>query len=463
MPRPRIIVTGLSGGAGKTICSLGLARAFADRGLAVAPFKKGPDYIDAVWLGLAAGRPASNLDPHFMSPETIRALFAQRAEGADLSLVEGNRGLYDGLDAEGSCSTAELARILGAPVVLSMDCTKTTRTAAAILAGVAGFEEGVNLTGVILNRTAGERHRSILRQAIERYTDVPVLGALPKLDPDPIPERHMGLVSNREYGDQEAILGGLARVLAENCDLDRILSLAQAAPDMPDPVPLWAEEPQPRDVTIGYVRDAALWFYYEENLEALSRAGADLVELTLLADDPWPEIHGLYLGGGFPETQAGALAAASGVRERVRGLCRAGLPVYAECGGFMYLSESVSWNGSELPMAGVLPVKVDVCERPRGLGYVRATVRAENPFHPLGAEIQGHEFHYSCCAAGPGTGNRPPLVLSMDRGQGMLDGCDGWLADNTFASYTHIHALACPWWAGNFVRAARAFKARASV
>lgn len=454
MPRfPRIIVTGLSGGAGKTICSLGLARAFARAGRAVAPFKKGPDYIDAVWLGLAAGRPASNLDSHLMTPDTVRSLFAHRAAGCDVAVVEGNRGLFDGMDEEGSCSTAELARILDAPVVLSMDCTKMTRTAAAVLAGVAGFEDGLRLAGVILNRTAGERHRSILRRTIERYTDVPVLGALPKLDPDPIPERHMGLISNREYAGQEAILDGLARAVAEHCDLDALLAAAAAAPDLPPAAPLWPGEPVPGDVTIGYVRDAALWFYYEENLEALARAGARLVELSLLDERPWPEIHGLYLGGGFPETMADALAEAVDTRRRVKALSEDGLPIYAECGGFMYLSESVDWDGERRPMAGVFPVRVEVCPRPRGLGYVEAEVAGENPFHPLGARFKGHEFHYSHCLAG--SGPPPRSALSMLRGQGMLDGRDGLLSHNTFASYTHIHALGCPWWAENFVRAAR--------
>ena len=454
---PRIVVTGLSGGAGKTINALGLARAWAARGMAVAPFKKGPDYIDAVWLGLAAGRPAANLDPYFMEPGTIRSLFAHRMGGCGAAVIEGNRGLYDGMDVDGSCSTAELARVLDAPVLLSMDCTKMTRTAAAVLQGVAGFEDGVNLAGVILNRTAGERHRAILRSAIEQYTDVPVLGALPKISPDPIPERHMGLISNREYDGQEAILDNLARVMADNCDLDRIFEAASAAAPMADPGPLWKAPAQEADVTIGYVRDAALWFYYEENLEALQRAGARLVELTLLDEAPWPELHGLYLGGGFPETLAPELSAAAGVRERVRSLSRDGLPIYAECGGFMYLAESVLWQGEAWPMAGVFPVRAEVCERPRGLGYVRAVVEAENPYHPVGSELVGHEFHYSRCVAAGAPA--PPMALAMRRGSGMLDGRDALLAGNTFAAYTHIHALGTPWWADRFVSAARARKA----
>lgn len=454
---PRLVVTGLSGGAGKTINSLGLVRAWTEAGQSVAPFKKGPDYIDACWLGLAAGRPAANLDPYFMEPGTIRSLFAHRAEGADIAVVEGNRGLFDGMDVDGSCSTAELARILGAPVLLAMDCTKMTRTAAAILSGIAGFEDGVRLGGVILNRTASERHRSILTRAIEHYTDVPVLGALPKISPDPIPERHMGLISNRELDGQEGILGNLARIMRENCDLERIWALACSAQALPNVAPLWPDDPKPAEVTIGYVRDAALWFYYQENLEALARAGAKLVELSLLDNAPWPEIHGLYLGGGFPETLAEELAARSDMGQRVRSLSEAGLPIYAECGGFMFLTESVTWNGVTWPMAGVLPVRTELCVKPHGLGYVRAAVVADNPYHPVGATLIGHEFHYSQCLGSTPAVNLP-MALRMERGTGMLEGLDGFMLRNTFACYTHIHALGTPWWAGNFVKAAKFWK-----
>ena len=457
---PRIVLAGLSGGAGKTICTLGLCRALARAGHGVAPFKKGPDYIDAVWLGLAAGRPATNLDPFFFDAATLRALFLERTRGLDIAVIEGNRGLFDGLDREGSCSTAALARNLEAPVVLALDCTKMTRTAAAVLQGVAGFEAGLRLAGVILNRTAGHRHREILRESIEHHTGIPVLGALPKLDPDPIPERHMGLVSNREHGGQEAILDGLARVLADNVDLERILALARSAPALPAPqAPLWPAPAPDAGVTIGYVRDAALWFYYEENLEALRRAGARLVELSLLDAASWPEIHGLYLGGGFPETLAEPLAANVAARERVRALALAGLPVYAECGGFMYLARSLRWQGRTWPMAGVFEVDTEVCSRPSGLGYVRAEVVRENPFHPLGALLPGHEFHYSRCAAPVPEGL--DFALAMRRGHGMHDRHDGLVCANTFAGYAHIHALAAPWWAPRFVAAAQGWRARA--
>lgn len=455
---PRLILAGLSGGSGKTIVSLGLCRALVQKGLAVRPFKKGPDYIDAAWLGLAARADCSNLDPFLLSREVLTALFADKAAGSDFAIVEGNRGLFDGKDVGGSCSTAELARWLDCPVVLVLDCTKMTRTAAAVVAGCRHFEECLRLAGVVLNRTAGERHRKILRQAIETYTDVPVLGMLPKLFENPIPERHMGLVSDQEHAGREEALDAVGRLAADCLDLEGLAALARSAPALARPdVRLWPEAAAGEPPVIGYVLDAALWFYYPENLEALERAGARLVRLSLLDPAPWPEIHGLYLGGGFPETQAEALSANTALRERVRSLAQAGLPLYAECGGFMYLCRSLEQEGRSFPMAGVLPMATTLCPRPQGLGYVEARVERDNPFHPQGGVIRGHEFHYSACLA-PDPAAPGDFVLRMERGQGLQAGRDGLLTGNVWAGYIHIHALGEPHWAPRFVAAAARFR-----
>lgn len=457
---PRIVLAGLSGGSGKTFVSAGLCRALVRRGLAVRPFKKGPDYIDASWLSLAADTPSCNLDPFLLPAPVIAGLFRERAAHADVAVIEGNRGLFDGKDVHGTCSTAELARQLDAPVILVLDATKMTRTAAAVVAGCRNFEPGLNLAGVILNRTAGERHRRILTQCIEELAGVPVLGRLPKAAENPIPERHMGLVSDQEHAGREAALDAIADSIERGVDVDRVLDIARAARELPPapPVPWPAPEPVGAPPRIGYVHDAALWFYYPENLEALRRAGAETVPVSLLSPDPWPELHGLYLGGGFPETQAAALAANADVRARVRTLSAAGLPIYAECGGFMYLCEALELPSGRFPMAGALPLATRLCARPQGLGYVEALVEAANPFHPLGARITGHEFHYSACAEP--TSPLPPTALRMLRGHGMLDGRDGLVSGRTFAAYTHIHALGCPHWAPNFVRAAATYRDR---
>lgn len=459
---PRLVLAGLSGGTGKTIVSLALVRAFTRRGLAVAPFKKGPDYIDARWLAIAAGRDCSNLDPFFHSDEVLRSLFWHRSQGAGLSLVEGNRGLFDGKDALGSCSTAELARRLAAPVVLAIDCTKMTRTVAAIVQGCASFEPGLDLAGVILNRTAGERHRSVLRRSIEEYTDIPVLGMLPKIAENPIPERHMGLLSDQEYGtgaqDGHAALDALADTAEQWLDLDAILGVARRAPRMnPATAPLFDGSPRPKAARIGYVHDEALWFYYPENLEALAHAGAELVRLSILSGEPWPDMDGLYLGGGFPEMFAQRIAVNRPVLERIRSLSRAGMPIYAECGGFMLLCDELECRGADgsvgrHAMAGVFPAATALCERPQGLGYTEAVVEDASPFFRPGETVLGHEFHYSLCLTGRGASLS--ATMRMRRGSGIGDGRDGLLYENTFAGYTHIHALAVPDWAPRFVAAA---------
>jgi cobyrinic acid a,c-diamide synthase len=472
--RPRLVLAGLSGGAGKTILTLGICRALAAAGLRVRPFKKGPDYIDAAWLGLAAGRDAANLDPFLLPEALLPGLFLEKSRDVDISIIEGNRGLFDGMDVAGSCSTAALARLLDAPVALILDVTKMTRTAAALVAGVAAFEPGLRLAGVVANRTAGPRHRDIVRASIESLAHVPVLGLLPKMAENPIPERHMGLVSNREHGAVDAILDGIAAVVREHVDLDRLVAIARSAPPLPDAPeaadlaaptePLETAAPADAPV-IGVVRDAALWFYYPENLEALERAGAKLAYVSLLGDAPWPALDGMYLGGGFPETHVAALAANVARRDRVKALAEGGLPIYAECGGFMYLCQGLDVGGVVHPMAGVFPVNTTLCAKPQGLGYSLARVTAANPYHPMGTLLHGHEFHYSKCQAALGTCDaqtaglpRPEaFCLRMERGVGMHAGHDGLVFRNTFAAYTHIHAWGAPHWASNFVAAAREY------
>lgn len=461
---PRFILAGLSGGTGKTIVSLALARAFVRRGTVVAPFKKGPDYIDAKWLGLAARRSCSNLDPYFHSDDVLRSLLFHKSQGSDISLIEGNRGLFDGKDERGSASTAELARKLETPVILTIDCTKMTRTVAAIVQGCAHFEPGLNLAGVVLNRTAGKRHREILRKSIETHTDVPVIGMLPKIADNPIPERHMGLMSDQEYdgsdyGDEQRALDALADMAEQWLDIDAVQRVAASAKDFDaSPKPLFEGVKGASTARIGYVHDAALWFYYPENLEALEHAGAELVRLSLLSDEPWPEIDGLYLGGGFPEVFAERIAGNEEVLERLRSLAADGMPIYAECGGFMVLCDFLEMHGQRHSMAGVYPVGTTFCPKPQGLGYTEAVARKESVFYPEGTTVLGHEFHYSLCL--DQDGKDLDFAMTMKRGKGAGLGLDGLLYNNTLAGYNHIHALAVPEWAPRFVAAARSYRRR---
>jgi cobyrinic acid a,c-diamide synthase len=451
---PRILVAGLGGGSGKTIVSLGLARAFTEQGLTVQAFKKGPDYIDAKWLGLASRSITSNLDPFLLSSEVLRNLFWSRAQSFDLALLEGNRGLYDGKDVLGSCSSAELAKSLKCPVIIVADCTKVTRTMAAIILGLTMFDPEVDIRGVILNRTAGGRHQKILRQSIEKYTDVQVLGVLPKLPDNPIPERHMGLISDAEYSRDP--FSELAAFLRTHADLEACLNIARQAPAVEmDLAPLYPTSRTLAPVRIGVARDAALWFYYQENFDALRHAGAELVEFSLLTDHEIPAVDAVYMGGGFPETLAEGLAQNASMRKSVREHVHAGMPLYAECGGLMYLSRELQYEGVSYPMADVFPLDTKVFKKPQGHGYTSALIASPNPFYPLQARLTGHEFHYSRCVDTSGIDS---FVFQIELGQGMAKGHDGVLHRNCLAGYTHMHALGNPLWAGNFVSAARIYR-----
>ncbi|MBD5539004.1 MAG: cobyrinate a,c-diamide synthase [Desulfovibrio sp.] len=497
---PRLCVSAASGGGGKTLLSLGLARAFREAGLTVKPFKKGPDYIDAAWLGRAAGMPATNLDPFFLTGPKLAALFARAMDAAAppdsarLGLIEGNRGLYDGLDEAGSRSTATLARALACPVLLCLNAAKMTRTAVALLSGLLHFEPGLRFCGVVFNRVGSPRHEAVLRRMVEAHLPLPVLGALPRLGHDPLPERHMGIASTGASlsAEADAILNGLAALVRAHVDVDAVLASAREAPPLPGAEAESAGEASAREAVypsvstlppapsrspatpkerprIGYVRDAAFWFYYPENLDALAEAGAEPVPLSL-ADAPeseaplWDTLDGLYLGGGFPEDFLPQLSGSPRLA-RVAELARAGLPVYAECGGMILLSRGMEREGVFWPLGGALPLRMVWTARPQGLGYVEGVVRAANPFFPMGLSLRGHEFHYSRSIR---DADAPPPALRLSRGSGtgpesgQARAGDGIVLLRTWAAYTHIFAPAVPCWAPNFVAAARAaLRARA--
>ena len=459
MKQPRIVISGLSGGSGKTLVSLGLSRLFTRHGLAVQACKKGPDYIDYAWLSLASGRPAACLDPYFLEGKDLLRQFCRvcARQSSDLAVIEGNRGLFDGRDVEGSCSTSHVARLLQAPVLLTMNCAKMTRTAAAIVAGIAGFEPDLKLAGVLLNNVAGERHGTMLRRAVESYTDIPVLGILPRLHQNPLPERHMGLSLNAADEEAHAVLDTLADMVRDHADTDAILALARTAPELPDTaIPDETPSAPSSRPRIGYVQDRALWFYYEENLEALRDAGADLIPLSMFDDAPWPKLDGLYLGGGYPELFAEEISASPHLQD-IRTLSLSNRPVYAECGGFMLLCRSLLLHDGPRPMADLLPASARFFRRPQGLGYVTARVVADNPFHPLGSTWRGHEFHYSRCEWPQGA--EPSCCLELTPGTGMYEKSgvhyDGLLIRRTFGCWTHLFAPAVPHWARLFTDACR--------
>jgi len=445
-----VVIAGLAGDTGKTVLTLGLARALARRGLRVAPFKNGPDFIDAAWLGVAAGAPGRNLDTYLMPPATIARSMQRAARGADLALVEGKRGLYDGADVKGSHSTAELAKLMGAPVVLVVKATKVTRTVAALVLGCKVLDPEVALAGVILNRVGNGRQEALIRRALADETGVPVLGALPPLEGQALPSRHLGLVCPAEHPEREIALEALADAVTAHVDLDAVQAVAARAGALPG-----AFEPEPARVTgrrvrIGLLRDAAFSFYYPENLEALEAAGARLVPISPLVDRALPAVDALYAGGGFPEEHLGALAGNEPLRRALAAAIAGGLPVWAECGGLMYLSRSIVRDGREHPMVGALPITVEHTSRPQGHGYMAATVDRPNPFFPVGTRLLGHEFHHSQ-VVGPVVGE---TALAVERGAGLGRGRDGLCVNNVVATYMHLHALGTTRWAEGMVRAA---------
>jgi len=457
LSRPRLILSALRGGAGKTTLALALAAAWRSQDLQVAPFKKGPDYIDAAWLTRAAGRACRNLDPYLTGWPAVVETFLGHSRDKDLALIEGNRGLFDGLDAAGSTSTAELAKRLKAPVVLIIDCTKATRTIAALVLGCLKFDPAVDLAGVILNQVGSSRQEKLVRQCLAESVGLEVLGAVPRFRRD-LPERHMGLVPPQEHPQARAALDWLADMGRRHLDLAGLARLAGQAP------PLEAGEPAgpgqvpagPR-VRIGVIRDSAFQFYYPENLEALEAAGAEVVFISALTDPVLPPLDGLYIGGGFPETQAQELQANESFRESLRRAAAAGLPVYAECGGLMYLARSLEVGGRVMAMSGVLDLEIELRPEPQGHGYTRVLVERENPFYPVGTELKGHEFHYSRVTNLDG--GEAGLTFLMRRGRGIAGGRDGFTAGNVLATYCHVHARGAPQWAEALVARARERKA----
>jgi len=449
-PFPRLVIAGTGGDSGKTLISLAIARAALSSGLDSMAFKKGPDYIDAAWLSWAAGHAAHNLDTYLMGEEAARESFWRNGTPTGLNIIEGNRGLFDGMDASGTHSTASLARILEAPVVLVIPVTKVTASIAAVVHGFATLDKDVRVAGVILNMVGNARQERVVRDAVTGRAGMRVLGSIPRLkDVGILPERHLGLVPLQERNDLERVDEALDEV-AGHLDMDGLLGLARSAPSG-EMLNFPGTFGQPT-VRIGVFRDPAFSFYYPDNLEALESAGAELVFLSPLTDRRLPRLDALYLGGGFPETHAESLSSNTSMLSSVLEAARDEIPIYAECGGLMYLSRTITWQGRTFPMAAVLDVDVEVRNRPQGHGYAEVVVDGVNPFFVEGDRLKGHEFHYSTLRS---PGSNLALSLKVLRGHGCVQGRCGIVDRNVFATYIHIHALGEPAWAVNVVKAAR--------
>jgi cobyrinic acid a,c-diamide synthase len=455
----RLLISSPQGHSGKTLVTVGLCDVFKRRGLSIQPFKKGPDYIDPSWLTVAAGRSCRNLDLFLIPEDRLLPSFQQSCKGVNLAIVEGAMGLYDGLDSHGT--TAEIARLLNIPILLVINTTRMTSSIAAMVTGYQHFQKDVPIAGVILNYVSGTRHESKLRNAVDQYCGIPVVGSIPKDQDLRIIERHLGLIPSLESGEAESLVERIGRKLELQLDLDNIFKIARSfktnfktTSDDPTAYPNSPFEKirdevkvrRAKTVRIGILRDRAFNFYYPENFEALVNEGAELFFIDSFKDR-LPKVDGLYIGGGFPEFFLKELEGNRSLRQDIAEAVQEGLPVYAECAGVMYLCRSISWQNRSYEMVGIIPAEVQLSEKPEGHGYVVAEVMIENPIFPVGLTIRGHEFHHSSLV----NLNGLQFAYRILRGQGMTGKRDGIVYKNLFASYIHLHALGTPEWAKGFV------------
>ena len=453
-----LLISAAHKSSGKTTVSIGLAAALSRRGHAVQTFKKGPDFIDPMWLSRATGRPCFNLDYYTMNDSEILATFTRHNEAAEISLIEGNKGLYDGLDLEGGNSNAALATLVGAPVVLVIDARGMTRGIAPLLLGYQAFEPDLNITGVILNKVGGTRHEGKLRAIIEHYTDLKMLGAIhrdPRLE---IPERHLGLMPSNEAPEADAKIDDICELVAAQVDLNALIEIAKTA-SPPEISPPALAQPPVADIKIGIARDSAFGFYYPDDLSALETAGAELVAIDLTVDSQLPAIDGLFIGGGFPETRMDSLEANLAMRAAIKQAIENGLPTYAECGGLMYLARSLTWRGETRHMTGIIPGDIVMHDAPQGRGYVRLQETSDGLWPSGGCassdDIPAHEFHYSSLENFEG---KPTYAYRVLRGHGIDGRHDGLVVHNLLACYAHLRDVQANHWAKRFVDFVRQHK-----
>ncbi len=453
MDIPRIVIAGVRSKIGKTMISIGLMKALSNRGYIVQPYKVGPDFIDPIYHYYATGRYSRNLDDFMLSEADLIETFERNFRGADIAIIEGKTGLYDshdGVDEKGS--TARVAKILKAPVILIADAERINRSLAAILLGYKLFDPDVDIEGVILNRVGNPRHARKVRMAVESLAKMKIFGVIPRENVD-MPYRHLGLVPAHERDELENLLDSLAEIVEKYVDIDSILDVAQNAPEI-DEVnvnPLFSHERS--GIRVGVIRDKPFSFYYQDNIDALS-AKAEVVVVDSLRDRRLPDVDALYIGGGFPEVFAEELEKNDTLRRDVYEFCDSGKPVYAECGGLMFLGESIIMNGEEYEMVGFFPFKTEMHSRFQGLGYCVYRVVRSNIVSERGDSIIGHEFHYSKVIP---TG-KLDFVYRVERGRGIDGKYDGVVRKNTLANYIHIHVLSYPKMVTRFLKMAKSFK-----
>ncbi|MEK9719460.1 MAG: cobyrinate a,c-diamide synthase [Quisquiliibacterium sp.] len=453
--------------SGKTTVAVGLSAALREQGLAVQPFKKGPDYIDPMWLTLAAGRSCRNLDPYLAGWQQTESQFYRHASTSGLNIIEGNHGLHDGIAEDGSDSNAALAVRLELPALMVLDVQGVGRSIAPLVLGFQAFEPRLRFAGVILNKVGASRHEARLRQALERYTDVAVIGALGLDSQFSLNERHLGLIPANEAASPRTLVSRLAGAVRAGVDLQRLLvsvgqvTAAESEGALPQPDAGYARGSGDDPLRIAIARDAAFGFYYPDDLEALEAAGARLVPFDALRDTRLPQIDAMFIGGGFPEIHARQLQANVALRAQLRELVDAGLPTYAECGGLMYLARSISVDGQRFEMVGAIPGDAVMHSRPVGRGYVQLACTDAFPWPqsagtPADDMLTAHEFHHSSLEGLPEDTRYAYRVL---RGHGLDGTRDGIVRHNLLASYAHRRAVGPDPWPTRFVEFARRVRA----
>ncbi len=452
-----ILISATRKSSGKTLFSIGLCRALLRCGLRIQPFKKGPDYIDPMWLSAASRQDCINLDFNTMTAQALINIFGCYAKRSDIALIEGNKGLFDGLDLHGSDCNAALAILLKAPVIIVIDAEGMTRGIAPLISGYQAFDARVEIAGVVLNNLGGSRHASKCRNMLEHYTDLTVLGAIQRQASMRIPERHLGLTTDKEIANVEQRIDTIAGVVEDQVDIDQVVRLAKTAS-----LPLFASAPVPRKpgsaVCIGIARDAAFCFYYPDDLETFVRCGVKLVFFDTLRDAEVPPVDALVIGGGFPETHGDALEGNTSMKSSIRRFVRSGKPVYAECGGLMYLSREIQWAAKRNKMVGAIPADTRVHPRPVGRGYVELEYTTDHPWtqdangKPLQrpVTVKAHEFHYASLHR---LDKSIRFGYRVKRGQGIDGQHDGLIFGTVFASFAHMRNSESNPWIHRFVAA----------
>ena len=458
----RLFISAAHKSSGKTTLTLGLCAALNARGLHVAPYKKGPDYIDPMWLSRASNHDCHNLDFQTMSDDEILATVSLYSKNADISLIEGNKGLYDGVALDGSNSNAAVAELTKSPIILVIDTQGMTRGIAPLLLGYQAFNKNIEIAGVILNKVGGPRHEKKLRDVINQYTDITVIGAVPRLKELNITERHLGLIPSNEALDTDALIASIAAVIEKHVDLDLLIKLASSAAALPKSGYKISKQDKPITLKVGIARDAAFGFYYPGDLNAFRAEGAELIEFDTLNDKELPDVDALFIGGGFPESWMQELEANSSLRQQIKDAIESGLPVYAECGGLMYLSKSIRWNNTQSKMVGIIPADITMNERPQGRGYVslQQTECALWNSSSQNSNIDAHEFHYSGFTDLDDLESRPDIkyAYEMKRGSGITGKHDGLIYKNLLANYAHLRDTSHYHWVSEFVEFIRQVK-----